>query len=202
MNDNDQVVPSMSSKSDAMPASVSRKRRRSTSEKLSNNISPRGITVEHVPNDARQLNLDNIGQLQQLFISNRNRLNSLGLNETVRPTTPSLYAPGVNRFSATSASAFRLFSNRNGASNASNGGRNAPSNTFPPRVARLAPGMSTSNTNWRFLRLGNSMLNDLFRGTVVGSNPNTSTANRLSEQMRLIRRLRRAQPSTTNPSGR
>lgn len=201
MSDNDQVVPSMSSKSDPIPASVSRKRRRS-GEKLLNNTSQRGISVQHVANDARQLNSDDINQLQHLFRSNRNRFDSAGFSETVRPTPPSAFSSGSNHRSAMS-SVLRLFSNRNNQLNASNGeSRNASSNTFPPRMARLAQDLSTSNPNWRFLRFGNSMLNDLFRCAVVGRNPNASNVSRQNEQMRMIRRIRRAQPSTTNQGGR
>lgn len=205
MNDNDQVVPSMSTKdADVIPTPISRKRRRS-SEKRSSYVSPRGITVEHVANDARQLTIDNIGQLQQLFRSNRNRLNGLTLSDTVRSTTPSLYSPGAAaNHLATSSTALRLFPNRNNQLNASNIGRRTTlSNSLPPRVPRLTNETSTLHPNWRFLRLGNSMLNDLFRSTVIGPNPQASpNADGQSEQMRLIRRIRRAQSGTPNQSGR
>lgn len=214
MSDNDQVVPSMSSKSNVAPASVSRKRRRS-SEKLLNNIAQRGTcSVQHVPNDARQLNSDDISQLQHLFRSNRNRYDNVGFSETVRPTPPSVFSTnGSNHRSSNDfhrsamSSVLRLFSNRNNQLNASNGeSRTVSSNAFPPRMARAAQDMSTSNPNWRFLRFGNSMLNDLFRCAVVGRNPNASNISRQNEQMRMIRRIRRAQPTTTttptNPSGR
>lgn len=186
----------MSSKeADPVPTPVARKRRRS-SEKLLTNLSQRGIPVEHVGSDARQVSFD---QLQQLFRSNRNRLNSLALNETVRSTTPSLYSysSGANHLT-TSPATLRHFSNRNIQVNQPNGDRRAvSSNAFSPR--RLENGMSP---NWRFLRLGNSMLNDLFRGSVIGPNPNASTPNRPNEPMRLIRRIRRAQSSTPNQNGR
>lgn len=201
MNGNDQVVPSMSSKAETVPASVPRKRRRSTEKSLLNNIAQRGISVQHVANDARQLSSDDIGQLQHLFRSNRNRIDSLGFSETVRPTPPSVFSPGSNR--SAMSSVLRLFSNRNNPSNTSNGERRiASSNPMSPRMARLAQDTSTMSPNWRFLRLGNTMLNDLFRCAVVDRNPNASNASRQNEQMRLIRRIRRAQPSTPNQGGR
>lgn len=201
MNDNDQVVPSMSTKeADPLPVPVSRKRRRS-SDKLLNNLSQRGITVEHVGSDARQVSFD---QLQQLFRSNRNRLNNLALSETVRSTTPSLYSysPGANHL-ATSPATLRHFSNRNNQWNVSNGDRQTvSSNAFSPRISRQGNGTSPLHPNWRFLRLGNTMLNDLFRNSVIGSNLNASTPNRQNEQMRMIRRIRRTQPSAPNQNGR
>lgn len=198
MDGTDQVVPSMSSKPDKVPASVPRKRRRS-GEKLLNNISQRGISVQHVENDARQLNSDDIGQLQHLFRSNR--LDGLAFSETVRPTPPSVFSPGSNR--SAMSSVLRLFSSRNNPSNVSNGERRvASSNPMSPRMARLAQDTSATNPNWRFLRLGNTMLNDLFRCAVIDRNSNASNASRQNEQMRLIRRIRRSQPSTNNHGGR
>lgn len=202
MSDNDQVVPTMSSNPDPAPASVSRKRRRS-SETLLNNFAQRGISVQHVGSDARQLNSDDISQLQHLFRSNRNRYDGAGFSETVRPTPPSVFSSGSIRNRSAMSSVLRLFSTRNNnQSNASNGeSRNASPNTSP-RVARLTQDMSASNPNWRFLRFGNSMLNDLFRCAVVGRNPNASNVSRQNEQMRLIRRIQRAQPGTTNQGDR
>lgn len=201
LSDNDQVVPSMSSQPDPAPATVSRKRRRS-SETLLNNIAQRGISVQHLGSDARQLNSDDISQLQQLFRSNRNRYDGAGFSETVRPTPPSVFSPGSIRNRSAMSSVLRLFSSRNNAqSNASNGERRNASPNASPRVARQTQDMSTSNPNWRFLRFGNSMLNDLFRCAVVGRNPNASNASR-SEQVRLIRRIQRAQPGTTNQGDR
>lgn len=209
MSDNDQVVPSMSSKPDPTPApspapaSVPRKRRRS-SETLLNNIAQRGISVQNVGSDARQLNSDDISQLQHLFRSNRNRFDGAGFSETVRPTPPSVFSSRTIQNRSAMSSVLRLFSTRNNSNQAtaSNGeSRNVSSNTSP-RLARLTQEMSTSNPNWRFLRYGNSMLNDLFRCAVVGRNPNASNASRQSEQMRLIRRIQRAQPGTANQSDR
>lgn len=189
----------MSSKPDPAPAPVLRKRRRS-SEKLLNNFAHR---VQHVGSDARQLNSDDISQLQHLFRTNRNRYDSAGFSETVRPTPPSVFSPpGSNQNRSAMSSVLRLFSNQNlNQSNVSSNAesRNAASHTSP-RIARLTQDLSASNPNWRFLRFGNSMLSDLFRCAVVGRNPNASNASRQNEQMRLIRRIRRAQPGTTNPT--
>lgn len=209
MSDNDQVVPSMSSKPDpAAPAApISRKRRRSGEKLLLNNISQRGISVQHVGSDARQLNSDDISQLQHLFRSNRNRYAGAGFSETVRPTPSSVFSSsGSSQNRSAMSSVLRLFSTRNNnQSNASNGGGSrttASSNTSLPRIARSTQDMSASNPNWRFLRFGNSMLNDLFRCATVGRNPNASNVNRQNEQMRMIRRIRRAQPGATNQSDR
>lgn len=203
LSDNDQVVPSMSSKPDPIPAPISRKRRKSN-EKLLNNFAQRGISVQHVKSDARQLNSDDISQLQHLFRSNRNRFDNAGFSETVRPTPPSVFSSNSIQNRSAMSSVLRLFSTRNiNQSNMSNGeSRNTPTSNPSSRIARLTQDLSTSNPNWRFLRFGNSMLNDLFRCAVVGRNPNASIVSRQNEQMRMIRRIRRAQPGTTNQGDR
>lgn len=203
-NANDQVVPSMSTANATVPVSNSRKRRRST-EKLLNEIAQRGISVQHVANDARQLNANDIGRLQHLFRSNRNRIGNLPFRESSQPTSSTFSSSAnvpENRSSAMSA-VLRLFSPsiriRNSLSNAnSRNNRNTSSNI--PHVERTTPHAPGSNlsANWQFL-VGNTTLSELYRCAMASRNQQpTSNASRQNEQIRLIRRIRRARPSANN----
>lgn len=217
-NVNDQVVPSMShttNVTNSVPISGSRKRRRST-DKLLNEIAQRGISVQHVANDARQLNANDIGQLQHLFRANRNRIGNLSFRPTM--STSSASSNASDNRSATMSAVLRLFPNirvRNTATNDGNRtGRNASASSIPrverpvqprstqPRPAQQTPGSNIS-PNWQFL-VGNTTLSELYRCAMASRNQQqTSDASRQNDQVRLIRRIRRARPSTnsTNSQG-
>lgn len=193
-----------------MPAS--RKRRRST-DKLLNEFTQRGISVQHVASDARQLNANDIGQLQHLFQrSHRNRLGQLAFRHTVRltPTTSQSSSPNTNapdernRSSAMSVLLRHLPSLR--VRDLQNNDTDRLSNRiFSANIPRIErPSQQTNgsniNSNWPFLRVGNSTLNELYRCAVASRNQQqqTSDASRQSDQVRLIRRIRRARPSTNS----
>lgn len=218
-NANDQVVPTMSSSN---PASLppSRKRRRSTDNVL-NDISQRGIFVQHVANDARQLNANDIGQLQHLFRSHRNRFGQLAFRQSLRPTASSQSSPSANslddrnRSSAMSALLRHLPSiqirdqrrnlqnnSNNNTDRSSSTNRNASPST--PRVERSPQQTNGSNINpnWQYLRVGNTTLSELYRCAVASRNQQTSDASHQNDQVRLIRRIRRTRPSTNNQGGR
>lgn len=213
-NVNDQVVPSMSASTStsastpaSAPTSGSRKRRRST-EKLLNEISHRGISVQHVANDARQLNSNDIGQLQHLF-RNRNRFggfqqifpmrsamstssinsNSTTANQTVNRNR----SPGISDF----IRYFRIRdiqtsdSNRNLSASIARSERSA----HPTNGLNMIP-------DWQFPSVNRTTLSDLYRCAVTSRGQQASEASRQNDQLRLIRRIRRARSSTNNHSSR
>lgn len=207
----------MMSASNPAPLPVSRKRRRSTDNVL-NDISQRGISVQHVANDARQLNANDIGQLQHLFRSHRNRIGQLSFRHSLRPTASSQSSPSVNsvddrnRSSAMSALLrhlpnIQIRDQRRDLQNSNNitersSNRNASLSI--PRVERSPQQTNGSNINpnWQYLRVGNTTLSELYRCAVASRNQQTSDASRQNDQVRLIRRIRRTRSSTNNQGGR
>lgn len=189
-----------------VPAPGSRKRRRST-EKLLNDFTQRGISVQHVGSDARQLNANDIGQLQHLFRSNRNRIGNLSFRETIRPANGSSAGSNAHENNTSAMSTvLRLFPNirlRNGHSSATDRlNRNGvTSNGIPFSVERN--GQQLPNSNLQLLRFGNTTLNDLFRCAITSNrNQQASAVNRLQDHIRLIRRIRRTRLSTNNQGSR
>lgn len=196
-----------------IPITNSRKRRRST-DKVLNEIAQRGISVQHVANDARQLNANDIGQLQNLIRSNRNRIGHLSFRESIRSTrstgsTSSNNAIVPESRSSAMSTVFRLFSpgvrvfspsSRNSQLNANDRTNRSPSIPQNERFVQQSRNInSNSNPNWQFL-VGNTTLSELYRCAMASRNQRTtSDASHQNDQIRLIRRIRRRQ-STNNTS--
>lgn len=194
------------------PMVTSRKRRRSTEEV----VTPRGISVQHVANDARQLNANDIGQLQHLFRSHRSRLSQLPFRHSVRSTASAQSAPNVNaaddrnRSSAMSA-LLRHLPNIRIRDLQNNNDVDRSSNRFVPasssRTERSSPQQTANGSNinsfqLQFLRAGNTTLGELYRCAMASRSQQPTDASRQNDQVRLIRRVRRARPSTNNQGGR
>lgn len=210
-NANDQVVPTMCA-SNPEPMVGSRKRRRSADEL----ITPRGISVQHVASDARQLNANDIGQLQQFFRSHRSRLGQLPFRHSLRPTSSAQSSPTANgaddrnRSSAMSA-LFRHLPNIRIRDLQNNNDVDRSSNRFAsPSISRIersspqqtANGSNINSLQLQFLRGGNTTLSELYRCAMASRNQQPSDASRPNDQVRLIRRVRRARPSTNTQGGR
>lgn len=193
-----------------IPISGARKRRRST-EKLLNEIAQRGISVQHVANDARQLNANDIGPLQHLFRSARNRIGCLTFRDRLRPgmnlSSPNSTAIDGDQLRSLAMSAVLRLSNparEVQTNNADRSNQNASSRIS--RVSRVerpiqqAPA-SNLNPHWQFLRVGNTSLSELYRCALASRGQQTTDASR-HDQVRLIRRIRRARSSANTESGR
>ncbi|XP_031626741.1 serine/threonine-protein kinase 40-like [Contarinia nasturtii] len=198
----DQVVPTMTT-SNPPSIPVSRKRRRS-SDKLLNDISQRGISVQHVASDARHLNANDITRLQHLFRSNRNIPTRLSAATITSSSTASNTTSDQNR-SPSIAMLRRLRDVQNNNNNINRSNRTIPQNVSRiierPLSLQQQQQTNASNTSWQFLRIGNPTLGELYRCAVASSqsrNQQTSGVNRQNDQVRLIRRIRRAWSTNTN----
>lgn len=199
------------SASSSVPVPASRKRRRST-DKLLDEFSSRGISVQHITGDARQLNANDIGQLQHLLRSHRSRIGQLAFRQSQRsvagsqPTSNANVSDDRNRSSAMSALLRHLPNFR--IRDLQNSDTDRPSNRIvSPNISRVErppqqTNASSINPNWQFLRVGNTTLSELYRCAVASRNQQASDASRQNDQVRLIRRLRRARPSTNTQGGR
>lgn len=190
-----------------IPISGARKRRRST-EKLLNEIAQRGISVQHVANDARQLNANDIGQLQHLFRSSRNRIGCLSFRDRMRPamnlSSPNSATFDEDHLRSLAMSAVLRLSNPARVVQTNNADRSNPNaSSRISRVDRPIQQATVSNLspNWQFLRVGNSSLGELYRCALTTRGQQTSDASR-HDQVRLIRRIRRARSSANTESGR
>lgn len=195
----------------ATPLPGSRKRRRST-EKLLNEIAQRGISVQHVSSDARQLNATDIGQLQHLLRPNRIRVGgfqqlfpnsirsamSSSSSNSNSPTNRS-HPPGISDF----IRHFRIRDIQHNDSERSN--RNSSPNVM--RIERPTQQTIGSNMNmspgWQYQTSAiRTTLSDLYRCAVTARSQQITETSRHNDQLRLIRRIRRARSSTNNPSNR
>lgn len=202
----DQVVPTMSSNSAPAPPSLSRKRPRSTDTLLSE-IAQRGISVQHVASDARQLNASDLGQFQHLFRSSRQRLGDLSLRQSLRTSIPRspIIQNGTDRNQSSPLSAFfrNLPTVRIQTNDASGINRNLSQN--PTRLdasQQQTNGSTNMAPNWQFIRFNNTTLSELYRCAVASRGQQSTDASRQSDQARIMRRLRRSRSTTNNQSGR
>lgn len=197
----------------AAPLSGSRKRRRST-EKLLNEIAQRGISVQHVSSDARQLNANDFGQLQHLLRPNRIRvggfqqlfpnsmrstMSSSNSNSNSTTNRNQTHSPGISDF----IRHFRIRDIQHNDSERSN--RNSSPNVM--RIERPTQQTIGSNMNmspgWQYQTSAiRTTLSDLYRCAVTARGQQITETSRHNDQLRLIRRIRRARSSTNNPSNR
>lgn len=194
-NANDQVVPTMSAPN-PIPTSGPRKRRRST-DNLLNDFAQRGISVQQVSSDARQLNAT---ELQHIFRSNRSRISTLFAGTTrtgIWSTSPSNHIDvnnNRNRLTLPLLRHFPMFQSRglllNNIANQVTAGNDSRS----PSPARQA----TIRTNAQsYARAGDSSLRAIFQRTLAAQQ--MSDANR---QNNLFRRIRRSRQSSNHPNSR
>lgn len=191
------------STSNSIPAlpHVSRKRPRSTDNVL-NEIAQRGISVQHVGSDARQLNASDLGQFQHLFRSSRSRLGDLSFRHSLRssiPSSPVIPNASDRNHSSPMSTLFRhVPSVRIQPNDTDRANRNAT-----PNVSRTAVSpQQTNGPNWQFLRFGNTTLSELYRCAVASRGQHASDASRQNDQVRIMRRIRRTRSNGNNQDGR
>lgn len=164
--------------------------------------------MQHVGNDARQLSANDFSQFQHLFRSTRSRFSESALRQTLRSTTqasstPSNITENRNRSSAMSAILRNMPNIRHQNNDTNRSNRNSLPNI--PRFERASPPSMTNgsnlNQNWQFLRVGNTAFSDLYRCAVASRNQQSSDASRQSDEIRLLRRIRRCWAGNTNNQG-
>lgn len=190
-------MPTISATS-AAPVTVSRKRRRSADNLPNEQTSPRGISVQHVASDARQLSANDLGQFQHLFRSSRNRIGDAFQN-TLRSamsmsSATSNSTDDRNRSTAMSALLRHLPSIRIGdiqANATDRSNRNITSNMSRVERSTQQTNGANMNPNWQYLRFGNATLSELYRCAIASRGQQASDASRQNDQVRLFRRIRR-----------